>query len=86
MPQFEVSMNVVEAKRAKFIVNADNEDTVWDVIGEIDDWEDKLEWRTSDYEPPIVDSIKEVKGRKVSKDIQKTFDCIIKGWLTNDAN
>jgi len=86
MPQFKVTMNVVEAKKASFIVDADNEDTVWDVIGEIDNWEDKLEWVTSEYEPPIIDNITQVKGRKVNKDVQKLFDCVIKDWETNETN
>lgn len=78
MPKFQVSMNVVEAKVAKFVVEAPDEDTLWDIIGEIDDWEDKLDWNTSDYEPPIVDNIKEVNGKNVDKKIQKLFDSTLK--------
>jgi hypothetical protein len=84
MPRFLVSMNVVEARSAKFIIQAEDEDSIWDGIGNIDMdiLEENLEWRTSEYEPPVIDEIKTIpndsKDYNISKKIQKEFDKSIK--------
>jgi len=61
MPKFLVTMNVVEAKRTSFVIQADNEDDVYDAVGEIDndffENHENVKWVCSDYEPPIIDGV-----------------------------
>jgi hypothetical protein len=84
MPKFLVSMNVVEARSTKFIIEAEDEDAIWDGIGNIDldILEENLEWHTSEYEPPEIDEIKTIPNKSkdytINKKIQKEFDKSIK--------
>jgi len=84
MPKFLVSMNVVEARSAKFIIEAEDEDAIWDGIGsmDMDILEENLEWHTSEYESPEIDEIKVIpknsKDYTINKKIQKEFNKIIK--------
>lgn len=83
MPKYEVRMNYVEAKRAKFVVEAKDEDELHDLIGELDlDFlEENAGFTTSDYEPPIIDEYKKVhKDTPVNKTIQKAMDEVSKAW------
>ena len=84
MPKFLVSMNVVEARSAKFIIEAEDEDAVYEGIGNIesDFLEENIKWYTSEYEPPVIDEVKTVpensKDYTLNKKIQKEFDKSIK--------
>lgn len=90
MSKFYVTMNYVEAKRASFIIDAKNEDDVYEALGEIDtdffENHDNIKWVTSDYEPPIIDSVEVLSNKnknnvsctiKQQKQIQKKFDGVI---------
>jgi len=83
-------MNYVEAKRASFVIEADNEDDVYEGLDEIDndffESHENLKWICSDYEPPIIDGVVKLKvsnkdtttcSLKQQKQIQKEFDKII---------
>lgn len=80
MPKFLVSMNVVEARSAKFIIEAEDEDAVYDGISNIDMdiLEKDIKWHISEYEPPVIDDIKIIpedsKDYSINKKIQKEFD------------
>ena len=84
MPKFLVSMNIVEARSAKFIIEAEDEDAVYEGIGNIesDFLEENIKWYTSEYEPPVIDEVKTVpensKDYTLNKKIQKEFDKSIK--------
>lgn len=84
MPKFLVSMNIVEARSAKFIIDAEDEDDIWDGIRnmDMDFLEENLEWHTSEYEPPVIDDVKTIpndsKDYTINKKIQKEFDKSIK--------
>lgn len=84
MPKFLVSMNIVEARSAKFIIEAEDEDAVYEGIGNIesDFLEENIKWYTSQYEPPVIDEVKTVpensKDYTLNKKIQKEFDKSIK--------
>lgn len=84
MPKFLVSMNIVEARSAKFIIEAEDEDAVYEGIGNIesDFLEENIKWYTSEYEPPVIDEVKTVpensKDYTLNKKIQKEFDKNIK--------
>lgn len=84
MPKFLVSMNIVEARSAKFIIEAEDEDAVYEGIGNIesDFLEENIKWYTSEYEPPVIDEVKSVpensKDYTLNKKIQKEFDKSIK--------
>ena len=84
MPKFLVSMNVVEARSAKFIIEAETADAVYDGISNIniDILEKDLKWYTSEYEPPVIDQVylvpKDSKDHTLNKKIQKEFDKAIK--------
>ena len=84
MPKFLVSMNVVEARSAKFIIEAEEEVSLHDGISNIDMdiLEKNIKWYTSEYEPPIIDDVKIIpegsKGYAINKKIQKEFDKAIK--------
>lgn len=90
MPKFYVTMNYVEAKRASFVINADNEDDVYEALGEIDtnffENDENVKWVCSDYEPPIIDNVALLNNNnrsmisctvKQQKQIQKEFDKVI---------
>lgn len=84
MPKFLVSMNIVEARSAKFIIEAEDEDAVYEGISNIesDFLEENIKWYTSEYEPPVIDEVKTVpensKDYTLNKKIQKEFDKNIK--------
>jgi hypothetical protein len=84
MPKFLVSMNIVEARSCKFIIEAEDEDAVYDGIEniEMDILEQNLDWHTSGYEPPAIDEVDEVpndsKDYALNKKIQKLFNKSIK--------
>lgn len=83
MPKYEVTMNYVEAKRATFVVEAEDEDTLHDLIGELDiDFIEKnAGFYVSNYEPPVIDEYKKVhKDTLVNKTIQGAMDEIEKAW------
>lgn len=88
MPKFIVNMNMVEIKRANFVLEAKNEEDVQDALSELDYdyFLNNLKWETSDFEPPLIDSVEKVKGRKnisvtttktQTSKIQKKFNTII---------
>lgn len=83
-------MNYVEAKRTSFVIEADNEDDVYEAIGEIDndffENHENIKWVCSDYEPPIIDGVELLNKKneqsvcctvKQQKTIQKEFDKVI---------
>jgi hypothetical protein len=86
MPKFLVTMNLVEAKATTFVIEAKSSDDVHDALGELDYnyFEENCEWITSDYEPPIVESVEVTKkglgvcDAKKNKKIQTKFNKIIK--------
>lgn len=90
MPKFVVTMNYVEAKRASFVIDAKNEDDVYEAVGEIDmdflENHENVKWVCSDYEPPIIDGVEPLNSKnkniiscteKQQKQIQKEFDKVI---------
>lgn len=99
MPKFLVTMNYVEAKRTSFIIDANNEDDVYEAIGEIDtdffENHENVKWVCSDYEPPIIDDIKPLNNKnknsvscseKQQKAIQKQFDSVIEYFNQAETN
>ena len=73
MPKYEVTMNYVEAKQARFVVEAKDPDELHELLGEVDmDYlEDNAGFVTVDYEPPVIEEYKKVnKDTLVNKDIQ----------------
>lgn len=99
MPKFLVTMNYVEAKRASFVIEADNQDDVYEGLGEIDhdffENHENLKWVCSDYEPPIIDGVEPLNNKnknqisctvKQQKVIQKEFDKVIEFFNTTEAN
>lgn len=99
MPKFLVTMNYVEAKRASFIIETENESDVFEGLGEIDhdffENHENLKWVCSDYEPPIVDGVEPVNNKnknqvsctvKQQKQIQKEFDKVIDFFNKSEAN
>lgn len=84
MPKFLVSMNFVEARSAKFIIEAEDEDSVYDGISnmDMDVLEKDIKWYTSEYEPPVIDDVKSIpndsKDYTINKKIQKEFEKSIK--------
>lgn len=98
MPKFLVTMNYVEAKRASFVIEAQNEDDVYEGLGEIDndffENHENLKWVCSDYEPPIIDGIQPLNTKnknmvsctvKQQKQIQKEFDKVIDFFNKTEA-
>lgn len=87
MPKFFVQMNIVEAKTTNFIVNAKDENDVYDALGELDGsyFEKNLKWVISAYESPEIDTVAIVSGKTpktlCTKDqtnkLQRKFDRII---------
>ena len=57
MPKFLISMNVIEVRSAKFIIEAEDEDAVYDGISNIDMdiLEKDIKWRTATM--PIIDCL-----------------------------
>lgn len=99
MPKFFVSMNYVEAKRASFVIEAQNEDDVYEALGEIDndffENHENLKWVCSDYEPPVIDEVEpfNIKNKnrvsctiKQQKQIQREFDKVIDFFNQSEAN
>ena len=84
MPKFLVSMNVVEARSAKFIIEAEDEESAYSGIENIDmdTLESIIAWHTSEYEPPAIDEVKTIpddsKDYSINKKIQKEFNKSIK--------
>lgn len=99
MPKFFVSMNYVEAKRASFVIEAQNEDDVYEALGEIDndffENHENLKWVCSDYEPPVIDKVEPFNNKnkngisctiKQQKQIQREFDKVIDFFNQSEAN
>lgn len=99
MPKFFVTMNYVEAKRASFVIEAENESDVFEGLGEIDhdffENHENLKWVCSDYEPPIIDGVEQVNNKnknqvsctvKQQKQIQKEFDKVIDFFNKSEAD
>ena len=99
MPKFLVTMNYVEAKRTSFVIDADNEDDVYEAMGEIDndffENHENVKWVCSDYEPPIIDEVEPLNNKnknkvscseKQQKAIQKQFDSVIEYFNQTEAN
>lgn len=90
MPKFLVSMNIVEAKTTSFVIETENEDDIHDAFGEENFeypfFDENCKWVTSEFEPPVVDNIKEIKGntpyiictKTQNNKIQKVFNKTIK--------
>ena len=62
MPKYKVKMNYVEAKVAEFVVEAKDPDELHELLGEVDMdiLEEKAGFRTTDYEPPIIEEYEKV--------------------------
>jgi hypothetical protein len=62
MPKYEVIMNYVEAKQAKFVVQAKDPDELHELLGEVDmDYlEENAGFVTTNYEPPIIEEYEKV--------------------------
>jgi len=83
MPKYKVTMNLVEAKQAEFVVEAKDPDELHELIGEIDmDFiEENAGFYTTDYEPPIIEDFEKVnKDTPVHKVIQKEMNEVKKAW------
>ena len=99
MPKFLVTMNYVESKRTSFVVEAKNEDDLYEGLGEIDvdffENHDNVKWVCSDYEPPIIDDVMNLKQSnkdtstctvKQQKAIQREFDKVIDSFNQLETN
>lgn len=74
MPKYKVTMNYVEAKQAKFIVEAKDPEELHDLLGEVDiDYlEENAGFVTTDYESPIIEEYEKVhKDMPVHQGIQE---------------
>lgn len=83
MPKYEVTMNYVEAKMAKFVVEAKDPDELHDLIGELDlDFvENNAGFRVCDYEPPIIEEYEKVhKDTPVHDEIQRAMNEVKMAW------
>lgn len=83
MPKYEVTMNYVEAKVAKFVVEAKDPEELHDLIGELDlDFvEENAGFYTCDYEPPVIEEYQKVdKHTPVHQKMQAAMDEIVKAW------
>ena len=90
MPKFIVNMNYVEAKNTSFIIETENESDIHDVFGEENFeypfFDENCKWVTSEFEPPVIDDITEIKGsipyiictKTQNNKIQKLFNKTIK--------
>ena len=99
MPKYLVTMNYVEAKRASFVIEAENESDVYEGLGEVDhdffENHENLKWVCSDYEPPIIDGVEPLSKKnqknvsctvKQQKQIQQEFDKVIDRFNQMEAN
>ena len=99
MPKFVVSMNYVEAKKTSFVIEAKDENDIYEALGEIDndffENHDNVKWVCSDYEPPIIDSVQRLNKTnekfvyctiKQQKGIQKMFDSVIDTFNKTEAD
>lgn len=99
MPKFVVTMNYVEAKRTSFIIQANNEDDVYEALGEIDndffENHENVKWLCSDYEPPIIDGVEPLTKKneksicctvKQQNAIQQQFDKVIEFFNQSETN
>lgn len=83
MPKYEVTMNYVEAKTAKFVVEAKDPDELHELIGELDlDYlEENAGFSTCDYEPPIIEEYEKVnKDTPVHEEIQRAMNEVKTAW------
>jgi hypothetical protein len=83
MPKYKVTMNLVEAKQAEFVVEARDPDELHELLGEVDmDFlEENAGFVTTDYEPPIIEEYEKVnKDTPVHKEIQKEMNLVKKAW------
>lgn len=83
MPKYEVTMNYVEAKTAKFVVEAKDPDELHELIGELDlDYlEENAGFSTCDYEPPIIEEYERVsKDTPVHEKIQRAMNEVKTAW------
>jgi len=74
MPKYQVTMNYVEAKKAKFVVEAKDPDELHELLGEVsmDYLEQNAGFYTCDYEPPVIEEYEKVnKDTPVHKGIQE---------------
>ena len=90
MPKFLVTMNVVEAKSTNFIIEAESGNDIHDVFGEENFeypfFDENCKWVTSQFEPPVIDSITMFTGKvpniictkNQNNKIQKLFNKTIK--------
>lgn len=80
-------MNVVEARETSFIIDAKNENDLHDGLGEFNltDFEKNCDWTTTEYEPPEIHKVEELKRKKIkpltntvkNQRLQKKFNKII---------
>ena len=92
MPKFLVRMNYVEAKSTNFVIEAESESDIHDVFGEENFeypfFDENCKWVTSQFEPPVIDDITEIKvnipfpyiicTKTQNNKIQKLFNRTIK--------
>lgn len=74
MPKYKVTMNLVEAKQAEFVVEAKDPDELHELLGEVDmDYlEENAGFYTCAYEPPVIEDFEKVnKNTPVHKGIQE---------------
>jgi hypothetical protein len=83
-------MNYVEAKSTNFIIEAESEDDIHDAFSEENFeypfFDENCKWVSSEFEPPVIDYIKEIKGnipyiictKTQNNKIQKLFNKTIK--------
>ena len=77
MPKYQVTMNYVEAKKAKFVVEAKDPDELHELLGEVsmDYLEQNAGFYTCDYEPPVIEEYEKVnKDTPVHKGIQEKMN------------
>jgi len=83
MTKYQVTMNYVEAKKAKFVVEAKDPDELHELIGELDlDFvEENAGFKTCDYEPPVIEEYEKVnKDTPVHRKIQQAMHEVKKAW------
>jgi hypothetical protein len=83
MTKYQVTMNYVEAKKAKFVVEAKDPDELHELIGELDlDFvEENAGFKTCDYEPPVIEEYEKVnKDTPVHRKIQQAMQEVKKAW------
>ena len=83
MTKYKVTMNYVEAKKARFVVEAKDPDELHELIGELDlDFlEENAGFKTCDYEPPVIEEYEKVnRDTPVHRKIQKAMQEVKKAW------